>query len=472
MKSPFVCKHILARKANLVKAKVILLFAACCMLINGVAASEGSVNPFLFMFGNIIKLTKQDIPALADYELLILDRWRFHQINNNTWKEIKKASPNTKIFLYQLGPVVQDNADSRPVKNLNNLGRFDVSRGSSDGSLNGDHPDWFLINIFGKRTGFRGYPADYWLDFGNVEFVDYWIKHSLEDISFQEWRADGIFIDVAHACQDSKVKYMAGYTPAKYLTCESWDKNMNGYLARASTALHKQKQLVAANRGQSRHAKGMKAWLDLEKISSPLDVLIEEGAFATAWGDGDVVFLPLEEWKRQLDLPASIKRSAIGMISHTDLAAGGKGVARNGEPVTYEQILRFAAGSYLLARNIDKPKTYFMFNDNREEDRYRKLVPTAMYAKFDIGVPQARYEKVSDKEIYFRKYSDGYVYVNPTSSIIKDIKLPSSFRPRRGNENVRKVDTSLYLDLKPHDAAIVQAAEEIVLPISPSFELQ
>ena len=80
------------------KTVVILLFTACCILINGAAASTRSVEPFLVLFGIKPRFTEEYIPLLADYELLILDRFRFHHINNNTWKAIKAASPNTKIF--------------------------------------------------------------------------------------------------------------------------------------------------------------------------------------------------------------------------------------------------------------------------------------------------------------------------------------------------------------------------------------
>ncbi len=477
----FYSTTLFVKRVNSVSSRRYLLFTICYLLINGAAAHTGSVNPFLIMFGNLPRCTQQDIPLLADYELLIFDRMRFKQINNNTWKAIKTASPSTKILLYQAGPLVANNTDSKPVYYLNNLGRYDVSRGSSDGNLNKDHPDWFLKNVFGKRVNFSKYPANYYLDFGNAEFVDYWIKHSLEDISFQKWRADGIFVDEAAVCRENKLKYLTGYTPEKYRDCKNWDKAMNDYLATASAAIHKQNQLFAANRGHSRYEAGTKAWLELDKIKAPLDMVLEEGAFSVSWGGGDVLFFPVEEWKRQIDLPASIKQSAIGMISHTNLALNNTGTAANGEKVTHDQVLRFSIGSYLLSRNLHGPTTYFMFIGNKEVNGYNKLIPTEMYSKFDIGAPLGKYRKAPKKEIYLRQYTDGYVYVNPTDQKIENISLAPDFHPRTDNKNVKKDGQSWYLDLNPHDAAIIsktrnaglsEATRTRVLPTPPHFNLQ
>lgn len=431
-----------------------------------------SINPFLVLYGNNPYFTVKDMPALAKYDLLMLDRFRFHEVNDNTWAAIKRISPQTKIYLYQAGPQVATNHDAHSIYYLNNMGRFNTDRGSKLGSIAKDHPQWFLKTAAGKPSSYSGYTSNHILDFGSESFTNYWIESTLNDISFQKWRADGVLVDNVIACRDNLSEQLKAAMPAMFRDCTLWNKGMNQYLARVTRAFKKEGQLIAANRGNSRFAVGTEGWLKLDQTISPPEVVLEEGAFALHWGDSDVAFLSEEEWKRQVDLPASIKRSSVAMISHTNLARGETGSAADDKRVSYEQVLRFSAGSYLLAKNAEKPTTYFMFVGNKDKDDYRKLIPAEMYSKFDIGEPVGTYNRLLSKPVYFRKYSDGYVYVNPTKETMNDIQLASGFRPEGSTRRLRKVGSAWYLDLPPYDAMIINKADPATVPKPPNFDLK
>lgn len=438
---------------------LIVTFFLLKVFATNTTANE-SITPFLIYYQGDEDLSARAISIFTEYDLLVLKRNIYDKFNGDTWGAIKARSPGTKIFLYQNGAQIADNTDNYAVRALNNLGRYNVSRGSDQGSINKDHPDWFLKNSEGQRLKSSLSSHFFELDFGNKSFADYWSKHTLEDIAFQEWRADGVFIDHVALCSDTLIKYKSHKVPAKYSNCQSWNKNMSDFIVRVSTALQRNSQRVMVNLGNSHRDSGPKAWRELSQRNSAPDIMVEEGAFAAAWGDkGVVLYWHLKNWQEQIDLPSSVNRP-VAMISSTDLAPGQKGVSWTGEAVSHSQIMRFSVGSYLLARNTNGPTTYFTFNDNQQQSvfaKYNTLRPRGYYDNFDIGTPVAKYEKkLPGQDVFFRKYSNGYVYVNPSSNKIVAIKAESDAEFSEEYNNARKDGVDWYFDLKPHDAAIVK----------------
>ncbi len=444
------------------KKKIVLVVTFC--LLKSVAMSttaNESIAPFLVFSGAPSGLSVQSIPILAEYDLLIMGTGHHHKVNGNTWAAIKAVSPDTKIFLYQTGPYVADNNDAVPTAALNNLGRFNVSRGSSQGSINGDHPDWFLKNSAGQRVGNIRSSHLFALDFGNKDFAAYWSKHTLEDIVFQTWRADGIFIDEVGVCNDWSLKSKPSYVPVKYSNCQSWNKAMSDYLVQVSTVLHQNNQQVMVNLGAThQEASVPEAWQALSQRSSAPDIMLEEGAFAVAWDNGVVRYWPVKNWQQQIDLPARVNRQ-VALNSSTDLMPGQQGVAATGEAVSHSQIMRFATGSYLLARNANGLTTYFRFADDMGSvSGPNRLKSAERYSEFDVGVPVEPYQKkLPDQDLFYRKYTRGYVYVNPGNKIITTIKAESDAEFSTSYSNSRQVGSDWYFDLPPHDAAIIKVKE-------------
>ena len=79
---------------------------------------------------------------------------------------------------------------------------------------------------------------------------------------------------------------------------------MNNFTYTINRKLDLQKQKTWCNRGSIRDSEGYQAWLDLDNMPSDSglpgpELLMEEGAFAVAWGDNSMQsqFYPEDQWK-------------------------------------------------------------------------------------------------------------------------------------------------------------------------------
>src|SRR5579864_4347259 len=188
---------------NALRAAVFtLLLGAVFPLAAQTAAGPNKFIPmFLVYYGGGPALVAGDEQKLAKFDLLDIDRFRYNQLTPNTWSLIKTINPNIGIYLYEMGPESQNYMDATPQVSLNGLGRYDVSRGHSMGSLDGNNPGLFLLDSSGNRiynAGFSNVASNqYWylMDFGNPAYQAYWLEAVKTDIANQPWVADGVHAD-------------------------------------------------------------------------------------------------------------------------------------------------------------------------------------------------------------------------------------------------------------------------------------
>src|SRR5712664_3200092 len=139
-----------------------------------------SIPTFLIYYGGAPTLGTADAPKLAKFDLIDIDRWRYADIGPNTWAAVKSINPNVQFYLYEIGPEFANYHDAYSQLYLNDLGRYNVARGHPMGSLNGNHPELFLLDAAGKRlynTGYSNVGANqYWylMDFGAAVYQSYW----------------------------------------------------------------------------------------------------------------------------------------------------------------------------------------------------------------------------------------------------------------------------------------------------------
>ena len=347
-------------------------------------ASTKFIPTFLVYYGGGPALTAADAPKLAKFDLIDIDRFRYDNIGTNTWAAIKAVNPNSQIYLYQDGVEVQNQQDSFAQVYLNNLGRFNVSRGHPMGSLNGNHPEFFQKDAAGNRiysvaysnTGTNSYY--YLLDFGSSAYQSYFVTAIKADIVDQPWKADGVFVDLC-----ATFAAAAGYnaTSAWYSTDSAWSTAINSFASAITAGAHGFGQKMWCNKGDTRSAAGSAAWLALDASASPPDVLLEEGAFAVMWGSA-VQFYQESEWKRQVDIMAATTNSKVAMMSHTQLEAGQTGTDNYGKPVSFWQALWYSLGSFALGKNDTLNNAYFMFNGG---SGYNKIWWFDEYDKLNLG---------------------------------------------------------------------------------------
>jgi hypothetical protein len=389
------------------------------------------IPTFLAYYGAGLPFTAADALALAKFDLIDVDRFRYADIGPMTWAAVKAINPGIQIYLYEMGPEVPNFADAQPQVNLNGLGRYDVSRGHSMGSLNGNQPQLFLLDAAGNRIYNTGYsdPAAsrYWylMDFGGAEYQAYWVEAVRADIVAQPWVADGVHADNCLAL--STFVGLSASAP-RYGTNAAWSGAMNAFVTAISSGLHAYGQKLWCNRGESRQADGAAAWLALDGVATPPDVVAEEGAFAVAWGASSTQFYSETEWKRQLDTIGAIRNSRVAVFSSTKLAPGGSGTDNWGKPVTYWQSLWYALGSFLLAKYDFLNNAYFNFYG--DGGAYDRIWWYEEFDRIDLGRALGPYAAatIGGTRIYWREFERGYVLVNSTPDDVSSIVLPQPCR--------------------------------------------
>jgi len=389
------------------------------------------IPTFLTYYGGGLPFTDADAARLAKFDLLDVDRFRYADIGGNTWAALKALNPGVEIYLYEMGAEAPNFLDAATTLSLNGLGRHDVSRGHSMGSLNGNQPQLFLLDAAGSRIYNTTYsdPAAnrfwYLMDFGSSAYQAYWVEAVKADLAEQVWAADGV-----HADNCLALATFAGNSasPPLYATNAAWSIAMNGFASAITSGVHAFGQKLWCNRGGSRQADGAAAWGALDAAAPPPDVVGEEGAFAVAWGDAATQFYPEADWKRQLDAIGAIRNSKVAVFSSTQLAPDGSGTDNWGKPVTYWQTLWYAMGSFLLAKYDFRNNAYFNFYGNGAS--HDRIWWYDEFDRIDLGRALAPYgvATIGGTNVYWREFELGYVLVNPTADDVASIVLPQPCR--------------------------------------------
>ena len=409
-----------ARAALTLRAAAFALLMGATLPVAAQTAPGKSVQTFLLYYGGGPTLVASDAASLAKFDLLDFDRFRYNQIGSNTWATIKTLNPNMRIYLYVDGPDIYNDQDAQSSLFINTISRYNVSRGHPMGSLNGNHPELFLLDSGGNRiyaTAFSnpaGGKFDYLMDFGSAAYQSYWLTAIKADVVDQPWVADGIFTDDCVAFP-AQVGYSA--TSVKYPTNAAFSAAMNSFVSAIATGLHGYGQKLWCNKGETRSVDGSAAWLSLDAGANPPDVFLEEGAFAVMWGPWAVQFLQESEWKRQIDTMGALRNTKAAMLSHTQLMAGQSGSDNFGNSVSFWQTLWYSLGSYLLGKNDVLGNAYFSFHGGDSD--YNKIIWYDEYDKIDLGRALGSYAvtTIGGVNIYSREFEKGYVYVNPTGNV-------------------------------------------------------
>ncbi|MGI6657054.1 MAG: putative glycoside hydrolase [Desulfobulbus sp.] len=372
------------------------------------------------------KISEDDLICLSKYDVVVLNRFNFNMIDNDTFGAIKKLKNECDIYVYQLGAETNIDQDEYLTKYLNSIARYENGRGHSMGSLKNDNPSLILTGRDGRYFYNIQYPNSILMDFGSKDYQKYWIEATFTDILLQPWRADGVLIDNCLVAESVTGRNPFGAEfPVSYGDAQRWNDGMNDFVGTISLALRQDGQKMITNRGNSRHQAGYDAWLALDQSGNPPDIVMEEGAFAVSWGANDVQFYPENDWKRQVDVVGKITRSEVALISHTKLSPENP-VGRDnfGRPVTFWQALWYSMCSYHLARRDAPNNSYFMFKTKG----YQSVWWFDGYDRIDLGRALGEYtvRNISGTNVYMREFEKGYVLVNPTRQDATSVSLPQS----------------------------------------------
>lgn len=362
---------------------------------------------------------------LAKYDRLVLNRFHYNDIGGDTWNALKTLNPSIKIYLYQLGRATDVADDPRTIPNLHSIARYTEDKDHTDGALYTDHyPAYFALSAGGSLIYNPAYTNEVLLKFGSSNVQDYWLEATINDIvcsdwsssnkttcnSAQNWVADGVYADV---CTISRTSL--SQIPADYSTNELWSDAMNDFIDAIASGLAGKSQLFAVNRtfgGGTLYTPSfwLSAYSDLDAKANPPAAVLEEGAFCTLWGSGDVQFYSSSRWKMYVDAISSTQNSETWFQASSNLDPDESGVDNYGQSLTFWDVLWYALGSYYIAKNESENNSYFSFsigyNDEPWFDEYDNI---------DLGNAIGTYytKSVDGKTLYLRKFQKGYIIVNP-----------------------------------------------------------
>lgn len=427
------------------------------------------IPTFLVYYGAGKAFVVNDEQKLAKFDLINTDRFRHDQIGGDTWGAVKGVNPNTRIYLYEMGPETANFMESTPAVSLNNISRYDNDRNHSMDSLNGNHPELFLLDSLGIRIYNSAYSQPplnrFWhlLDFGSPAYHAYWLEAVQADVVNTDWGADGIHADNCLAVNSIFSPYSA--TPTAYPDDSSWSSAMSVFESAITGGLHSIGQKLWCNRGGAftRTPQGRDAWVAMDGGSTPPDVVGEEGAFAVRWGGGVTQFFPENEWDMQAQTLSAIMNSKIAVFAHTKLSPGGVGTDNWGNSVTFWDSLWYAMGSFLLIKQDSPNNAYFYFDYDRVEPPTCSYCQVAYFDEYDminLGKALGSFAIVPGTSVRWREFERGYVYVNPTTQTATVQLQPSCTSCReRTHANLYTPSSQLpvvtSVQLNGHRAAIV-----------------
>jgi hypothetical protein len=333
-----------------------------------------------YLPGDDVKLAKFDIVLTAN------DFWKdlAHGGANSTWEAVRRINPRTQFFAYR-DSMVCDNEDRNTLPDVNNVARWNVSRGLKQGSLNVDNPQLFLKDSKGNRIYVASYNHTFLMDFGSAGWRQYFIDATVADNFGRPWSTAGQYIDnvlstILTSTKANPVHHSNGFScfepgcPVKYGGAQAWSAAMNGFANAAADAFAKRGVPTLANRGLTAHPAGVAAWVALDRSvaagHAPVGQL-EEGAFVTPWYSPPacVDFLPLSSWQSQIRAMGLMKHSKVMMLSHSKLArektpwANSSGIDNWHKPVQFWDILWYCLASFSIGKNDIDKTGYFAFSE-------------------------------------------------------------------------------------------------------------
>jgi hypothetical protein len=375
-----------------------------------------SIHPFITYQSPGPYLQAGDAAKLARYDLFSFNRHRYYQIQPNTYAAVRALNPDVIIYNYQQGPDTWLSSDGDSVLNINNIARYNNAMGHSMGNLNINNPDLFCLDSGGNRIWSYGSSDRRWMDFGHPNFQAYWLEATIHDIVDQPWCPDGVFVD---NCMVGWASYFCPQRPVQYPTDADWLAGMLNFHTALAAGLHARGIKIWTNTDGPGDATTYGAWLTIDADPNRVDLLNSEGSFVHYWGSAPATFYDETKWKRQVDIMVALQNCGATTFSHVNMAEGASGTDNYGKTVSYWDALWYAVGSYLLGKNDTRGSgnlDYFYFANG--VDHYYKLYWYDEYERIDLGPATGDYVKTvySSRNIYWREYQKGYVYVNRPAS--------------------------------------------------------
>jgi hypothetical protein len=329
--------------------------------------------------------------------------------------ELKAANPGLKVLVYQnLGAMTEG------------VGPGGLSSsGVNFAEANTAHPDWFLKGAGGERLAFEDF---HWLwagDVGNPEYQRQWAANVIRLLRSGPW--DGVMMDDTNTT--NRYHFHPISRVAQYPTDAAYQGAVRSMLQYVGPAIQAAGKLAIPNVGSwSENAGVVREWLPY--VSGGMDEMFLKWSKSAGQG-----YRGSHEWESQ-----------VGEIAATE-AMGKQFIAITQAEPSDAQGARYGWASALLAGNGHT--VYMASNGHAGEETWLGDYET------QIGTPSSAASPVGNGA-WLRRFSNGLVVVNPTSST-----LPVSFGGAYSGDGL---ENATGASVPPHGSLLLTGAATSVVP--------
>lgn len=292
--------------------------------------------------------------------------------------QLKAANPSLTVLMYQNASAMTKGAGPDGI----------YSSGVGYEQADTAHPDWFLKDTSGKRIVEGSYDWVYMADLGNAAYQDAWVTTVVNRLNSGPW--DGVFMD------DVNTTAMYHTDPSKialYPNDAAYQAATRSMLAAVGPRLRAAGKLAIPNIGSWSGAPDVaKDWLQF--VDGGMDEMFAK--WSTTPGVG---YRPAIDWKTQVDEIRTTESMGKRFLAVTQAGSGDAQAERYG----WATVLMAAQSkntSYLAATNYNADPDWLPEYDAPIGD------PTGAATALGNGA-------------YARKFTNGLVVVNPSSSTVK-----------------------------------------------------
>ncbi len=351
------------------------------------AAAVGTLSAFAGSGGSpglaALRICSGGRPA-AGYRYVVLQAWQYDQI-----AAIKKRSPGTQVLVYKDMASTRDDTPRQT----------DLATGVAYAYANRRHPEWFLKDTSGRRVNWADWPHSWQMDVGSRSYQRAWARNVARDLRRRGW--DGIFLDgISRTMQYPW--YLNGRVLAKYPGPNDYARANTRFLRRVGPALRR-RGLVVGNINDA--TPGL--WRRWVRFTS--------GAAKEWWTKSnagrDAGMLTGADWAYQMQLLREAQ------ARHKIFIAIAYGPADDGPAMNYARasFLLFAQGS----------RTAFSYSP------LCGVEPSAPAWRVDVGSPSGAPAETGG--IWRRRFANGIVLVNPSSSATVTVPLDAPYVQPNGS---------------------------------------
>jgi hypothetical protein len=291
--------------------------------------------------------------------------------------QLKAANPNLVVLMYQNASAMTKGAGPNGI----------YSSGVGYEQADTAHPDWFLKDTSGKRIVESGYDWVYMADLGNAAYQDAWATTVINRLKSGPW--DGVFMD------DVNLTAMYHTDPSKialYPNDASYQAATRSMLAAVGPRLRAAGKLAIPNIGSwSGWPTVAKDWLQF--VDGGMDEMFVKWSQTPGVG-----YRPTIDWKTQIAAIQAAESMGKRYLAVTQAGSGDT------------QAQRYGWASVLMAA---KDTTAYLAGTNYNSDP--EWLPD-----YDapIGQPSGAMTALGNGA-YTRRFTNGLVVVNPSSSSVK-----------------------------------------------------